>query len=172
MIPDLFNKIKILLLDVDGVLTDGSLFIDNDGNEIKKFNSKDGFGLRMLMDAGIKVGIITGRKSNSLSSRCKNLGIEILYDGSLDKRSALQDIAKKTNIKLTHMAYMGDDIPDIQVFNLVGLSIAVNDALDIVREKADYITKKPGGRGAVREICDIILKARNQWDQSIKKYIV
>ncbi len=172
MIPDLFKKIEILLLDVDGVLTDGSLFIDNHGNEIKKFNSKDGFGLRMLMDAGIKVGIITGRKSNSLSARCKNLGIEILYDGSLDKRSALQDIAITTNIQLKHMAYMGDDIPDIQVFNRVGLSIAVNDALDIVRKKADYITKKPGGRGAVREICDMILKARNQWDQSIKKYIV
>ena len=154
-------KIKMLLLDVDGVLTDGSIYYDYEGNEIKKFNVKDGLGLRLLMDSGIKVGIITGRKSKALSARCENLKInkDYIFDGVglADKKKAFNKILEKTSFKAKEIAYVGDDLPDIPVMEEVGFPIAVADAVKKTKDAAYYICKNKGGKGAVREVCELLL---------------
>lgn len=167
----LFEKIELLLLDVDGVLTDGQIIYTDSSEQIKSFDSKDGFGLRLLMDHHIKVGIITGRKSNALISRCKNLGIDIIFDGIKDKTLALDAIVKQEGIPLEKIAFIGDDLPDLPVMKKVGLGISVSDAAEMVKTQADYITSYKGGKGAVREVCEQILKARNLWDDILKAYL-
>jgi 3-deoxy-D-manno-octulosonate 8-phosphate phosphatase (KDO 8-P phosphatase) len=164
------TDIRLLLLDVDGVLTDGSIIYDDRNVETKIFNVKDGLGIRLLLDAGIQVGIITGRASGALTNRCANLGIENLYDGIKEKTSALDDVLKKTGIKAEETAFIGDDLPDLPVLNKVGVSIAVKDAEETVKAHADIVTNAKGGEGAVREICEAILKAKNLWDDIISKY--
>jgi len=165
------RDVKMLLLDVDGVLTDGSIIYDDGNIETKVFNVKDGLGLRLLLDAGIEVGIITGRASGALTNRCANLGIRHLYDGVTDKTSALDDLVKKTGIKAEETAFMGDDLPDLPVLKKVGLSIAVNDADETVKKHVDMVTSRNGGDGAVREVCEGILKAKNLWNDIIDAYI-
>jgi len=165
------RDVKMLLLDVDGVLTDGSIIYDDGNIETKVFNVKDGLGLRLLLDAGIEVGIITGRASGALTNRCANLGIRHLYDGVTDKTSALDDLVKKTGIKAEETAFMGDDLPDLPVLKKVGISIAVNDADETVKKHVDMVTSRNGGDGAVREVCEGILKAKNLWNDIIDAYI-
>jgi len=165
------EKVGLLLLDVDGVLTDGSIIYDDHNVETKFFNSKDGLGLRFLMDAGIGVGIVTGRASGALMNRCKNLGITLVFDGVQDKAAVLEQILKQTRMSSDKMAFMGDDLPDLPLMRKVGCGIAVADAHDMVRQHADMVTSKKGGRGAVREVCEAILKARGLWDQILTSFL-
>lgn len=172
--PDIINrlkKIRLLLLDVDGVLTDGSIIYHDNGKETKVFNVKDGLGIRLLIDSGIRVGIVTGRASNALLSRCRNLGIDLIFDGIKDKAAVLNAIVEKTGISPEHMAFIGDDLPDLPLMKLVGVSAAVADANDTTKKYADIITVKKGGYGAVREFCESILKAKGLWENIEEKYI-
>jgi 3-deoxy-D-manno-octulosonate 8-phosphate phosphatase (KDO 8-P phosphatase) len=162
--------IKLLLLDVDGVLTDGSIYYDDKGEEIKAFNSKDGLGLRLLMKAGIQVGIITGRKSKALQHRCKNLGIDLLFENIQDKASVLNQITTRSGIGLQEIAFVGDDLLDLSLFGKVRVAVAVADAHPCVLEKADIVTEAKGGAGAVREVCDAILREKGLWDEIVARY--
>ena len=164
------KHIQLLLLDVDGVLTDGSIIYNDAGSETKFFNARDGFGLKLVMQAGIKVGIVTGRSSNALRHRCDNLGIRYLFDGIADKAIILEKIAAQTGVGPDNAAFVGDDLPDLPIMKRAGLSIAVADAHEIVRQKADWTTRARGGHGAVREVCEALLKAQGLWDQIMERY--
>lgn len=165
------SKIQLLLLDVDGVLTDGTITYTDSGSQIKQFSSRDGLGLRLLMDAGIDVGIITGRKSNALHHRCTDLKITLLFDGIRDKAAALEDICSQTGIKKQNMAFAGDDLIDLPVMKAVGTSFCVADASNDVKNHADIVTRACGGHGAVREICEMILKAKGLWQTILDTYL-
>ena len=167
-----YNKlknIKALFLDVDGVLTDGSIIYSDSGSETKVFNVRDGLGIRLLIKSGIKVGIVTGRKSDALLRRCENLGIDLIFDGITDKASALDTILDRTGTKSKEIAYMGDDIVDIPLMKRVGVSIAVADAHEIVIKTADLVTAAKGGAGAVREVCELVLKAHHRWQSVLEE---
>ena len=170
MKPDLAN-IELLLLDVDGVLTDGSITYSDSGEQIKSFHSRDGLGMRLLMDAGIKIGIITGRKSKALEYRCENLGITLLFDGIRDKSNALDKIISQTGITAKKMAFVGDDLMDLPVLKIVGVSFCVSDAPEEIKPHCDITNCHPGGHGAVREICESILKAKGLWNAILDKYL-
>ena len=162
--------IKLLLLDVDGVLTDGRIIYDNQGNELKAFDVKDGHGLKLLQRAGIKVGIITGRSSAVVAHRAKELGIEILYQGALNKLGPYQEILAEQGLSDEQVAYVGDDVVDLPILRRVGFSATVADAVPEVPPRVDYVTTRPGGRGAVREICDLILRANGSWQELTERY--
>jgi len=164
-------KIELLLLDVDGVLTDGSITYSDSGEQIKSFNSKDGLGLKLLMNNNIGVGIITARKSKALEHRCNNLGITLLFEGINDKAKALDTISLQTGIKAQKIAFIGDDLIDLPVIKRVGVSCCVFDAVTDVQDHCDIITSKKGGRGAVREVCESILKAKGLWDTVLNQYM-
>ena len=164
------DKIELLLLDVDGVLTDGKVIYDDEGTQIKAFDVKDGLGIRLLMDADISIGIITGRESKALSHRCKNLGITLLYQGIRDKAQTLNDILEKTEISADHTAFMGDDLVDLPVLSKVGFPIAVADATKEVLACAKGITRAKGGNGAVREVCEAILTAKGLWPEIVSRF--
>jgi len=157
---------------VDGVLTDGGVIYDDNGCQIKVFNAKDGLGLRLLMDFGIKVGIITGRDSKALSHRCQNLGISLLFQGVKNKTETLKQILEKTGIPASRTSFVGDDLPDLPVMKRVGFPIAVSDAHEALRPIAAMVTSAKGGDGAVREICEAILKAKGLWDKAVKRFEV
>jgi 3-deoxy-D-manno-octulosonate 8-phosphate phosphatase (KDO 8-P phosphatase) len=166
------SQVKLLVLDVDGVLTDGRIIYTDSGEQIKQFTSRDGLGLRLLMDNGILVGIITGRISGALTHRCRNLGIDLIFDGIFNKAEALDRMARKTGIDPSAMAFMGDDLIDLPAMTRAGVAIAVADAVDEVKARADIVTRASGGHGAVREICDAILKAAGLWDNALKPFLV
>ena len=167
---DKMEPVKLLLLDVDGVLTDGRIVYSDDGVETKAFNVRDGLGLRLLMDGGIQVGIVTGRRSKALYRRCKDLGIIDVYDGVDDKAALLDDICRRMGIRTESIAFIGDDLPDIPLMKKVGLSIAVADAHEAVRAVADLVTTAGGGAGAVREVCEAILKSQGQWEKILNRF--
>ena len=154
------SKIRLLLLDVDGILTDGKLYFSNSGEESKAFHSLDGHGIKMLKRAGVAVGIITGRKSTIVTNRASDLGIDILYQGREDKIDVLTEIIATTGITADAIAYAGDDLPDLPVLQAVGLSFSVPGAHPIVKRAVNAITTHRGGEGAVREITDFILNAQ------------
>ncbi len=158
------RNIKLLLLDVDGILTDGKLYFSNSGEEIKAFHSLDGHGIKMLISAGIDVGIISGRNSKIVSKRAAELGIDILYQGREDKFDVLQEISRNHEIDLQHICYAGDDLPDLPVLKAVGLSFSVPGAHCAVKEAVDVLTRGAGGDGAVREIADFLLQAQDKLD--------
>lgn len=164
------KRIKLLLFDVDGVLTDGSIIYNDNGAETKTFNVKDGLGIKLLMEAGIRVGIVTGRTSKALYHRCKNLGISLVFDRIHEKASVLELISKKTGLLSEEIAFVGDDLLDLPLLRRVGLSIAVADAHETVIEHADMITSAKGGAGAVREICETILKAQGLWNKILENF--
>lgn len=151
-------SIKLVAFDVDGVLTDGSLTFDEKGREYKTFNAKDGQGIVNLNNAGIITAIITARKSDTVKQRAKNLKIKELHQGAKNKIETLKEIMKKYNISFDEIAYMGDDLPDICILEKVVLKGCPNDAVEEVKRIANFISTKDGGRGAVREFCDYILK--------------
>jgi len=157
------KKIKLMLFDVDGVLTDGGIIYNENGKEIKVFNVKDGLGIRLLMKADIQVGIVTGRSSEALRHRCQNLGSTLVYEGVRDKGALLDEIVKTTGFRFEEIAFMGDDLPDLPIMRKVGLSIAVADAHESVIEQADMVTQANGGNGSVREVCEKILKSQGRW---------
>ncbi len=164
------NKLKhieLLLLDVDGVMTDGRIIWDANGTETKFFNVKDGHGIKLVQRAGIQVGIITGRVSPVVDLRAKELGIEILHQGSLQKLDSYEQITSSTGLADHQIAYMGDDLIDIPVMRRVGFSAAPSDALPDVLKVADYVAAARGGWGAVRELCDLLLKGRGMWQQIV-----
>ncbi len=161
----LLAAIRVLLLDVDGVLTDGRIVYDAQGGETKMFNVRDGLGLRLVQDAGIQVGIVTGRSSPALARRCEDLGITLLFDGCRDKPAVLPEIERRTGCGPAQMAYIGDDLPDIPMIRLVGCGIAVADAHPAVIAAADLVTRASGGHGAVREICERLLRDTGRWPQ-------
>ena len=164
------KHIDLLLLDADGVLTDGSIIYSDDGSETKIFNVKDGLGLKLVREAGVKVGIVTARKSKALSHRCKDLGIQYLFDGVQDKAKMLARIVDQTGVHADITAYIGDDLPDLSLMRQVGLSIAVSDAHKMVREEADWITSAAGGCGAAREVCEALLTARGIWEKMTARF--
>lgn len=163
-------KIKLLLLDVDGVLTDGRIIYDNQGNELKAFDVKDGHGLKLLQRAGIKVGIITGRQSEVVVKRAAELGINILYQKALNKLDPYREILAEQGLVDEQVAYVGDDVVDLPILRRVGFSATVADAVPEVLPLVDYVTSRPGGRGAVREVCDLLLRASGQWDSLTRRY--
>jgi len=165
------KRIKLLLLDVDGVLTNGCIIYNDNGAETKLFNVKDGLGIKLLMEAGIKVGIVTGRTSKALYHRCTNLGVSLIFDGVHEKTSVLELVSEQTGLLADEIAFVGDDLLDLPLLRRVGLSIAVADAHETVIENADMITSAKGGAGAVREICEAILKAQGLWNKIFKRYL-
>jgi len=167
------QNIKLVVFDVDGVLTDGSLFFDNQGQEYKAFNSKDGHGMRMLIDNGVEIAIITGRQSELVKHRAENLKLtpELIYQGHRDKLPAFNDLLKKTGLSKDHVAFVGDDVIDLPIMSQVGLSVAVGDAHWFVKEQSDWISKENGGKGAVREICEFILDSQGKLDTLLQEYI-
>ena len=165
------KKLKLLILDVDGVLTDGKLFFDNDGNEYKSFHARDGHGIKLLRQTGVEVAVISGRKSNSVALRMKSLGIEHVYQGHENKLAAFNEVLQKLNITPDQAAHMGDDLLDLPLMTRVGLSIAVADANFAVFERADWCTHLPGGNGAVREACDFIMQAQGHFDDVLNAYL-
>lgn len=171
MVLDKLKNIKLLLLDVDGVLTDGGIIYNDDGTETKIFNVKDGLGIRLLMEAGIHLCIVTGRRSNALISRCKNLGIDHIYDGVGNKVDVLEAILARTGLSASEVAFIGDDLPDLGLMKKIGLSIAVSDADKTILENADMITSAKGGHGAVREACEAILKAKGLWENILERFL-
>ena len=152
------SKIKMVAFDVDGVMTDGSLTFDENGVEYKTFNAKDGQGIVNLKNAGIITAIITARENGTVKHRFENLGMTRLFQGQKDKLKAMKQLLEDYNLDFSQVAYMGDDLPDIPVLKEVGLGCCPNDAVEEVREIATFISSKNGGRGAVREMCDLIFK--------------
>ncbi|MHB8483309.1 MAG: KdsC family phosphatase [Nitrospiria bacterium] len=154
------EQIKFFLMDVDGVLTDGRLYYDDQGKEIKVFHIHDGNGVRLLLEQGIKVGILSGRRSKAVEIRARELGIEECYLGIEYKIKQYEEILKKHNLKDHEVAYIGDDVIDLPVLKRVGFSISVSNGIDEVKDQVDWVTKRPGGLGGVREAIDFILSAR------------
>jgi len=166
------KAVKLLILDVDGVMTDGGIIYDDDGRELKVFDVKDGHGIKLLMRAGIGVAIITGRESKVVYHRAKNLGIDMVYQGAKDKVGAFEDILKNRQLSLEEAAYMGDELVDIPLLRRVGFAAAVKDAVEDVKKHVDYVTVKNGGSGAVRELCELILKVQGKWDTVTAAYFL
>lgn len=170
LLKDTAQRIRLLVLDVDGVLTDGRLTFDNQGNELKSFHTRDGLGLKLLQRAGVELAIISGRASRMVTDRAASLGIEHVFQGEDDKSSALDALLDNTGVDPSEVAYAGDDWIDLPVMARVGLAIAVADADPEVRKRAHWVTERGGGRGAVREICTGLLQARGDFDRLLAEY--
>ncbi len=164
-------RVRLMGFDVDGVLTDGSLYFTPKGDEIKAFSSLDGHGLRMLQAAGIKVAIISGRSSRALELRAANLGIDELHMGVDDKRSCMHEIVGRGGLSPSQAGYMGDDVVDLPVLRACGFSAAPADAHEFVRRHVDLVTTRPGGRGAAREVCDFVLEAQGMLSKMHSAYL-
>ena len=165
------GMIRMLVLDADGVRTDGRILYTDDGGEIKAFHVRDGHGIKLLIRAGIGVAIITGRISRAVEHRARDLGIEHLVQGAKDKRSALLELSRQVGIEPAEMAYMGDDVVDLPAMALCGLSIAPGDAAEMVRQKADIVTEAHGGKGAVREAVELILGRLGLFEKAMERYV-
>ncbi len=165
------GNIRLVILDVDGVLTDGGLLFDSEGGEYKKFNSLDGHGIRMLLECRIQVAIITGRQSDLVYHRMRDLGVDLVFQGYRDKRPAYVKLLEKIHLQANQIAYVGDDLPDLPVMSQVGLAIAVQNAHRFVKQQADWITEASGGSGAVREATDFILQAQGLLDDKQASYL-
>jgi len=164
-------QVQLAVFDVDGVLTDGRLILGDDGQEYKAFHSRDGHGLRMLQDSGITVAIITGRTSQVVEKRARELGIEHLYQGRRDKLPALQELLALLRLRNEALAYVGDDVVDLPVMRRVGLAVAVGDAHPYVKRHAHWVTDAPGGRGAGREVCELLMRAHGTLEACLRAYI-
>lgn len=165
------KAIRLLLLDVDGVLTDGRLYYGNNGEELKAFNIQDGLGIKLLQRNGVKVGIITGRSSELLARRANELGIDLVVQGREDKLVALQEVLKTHDYRMEEIAFLGDDLPDVAVIRQVGLGVAVANARLFVVENAVWQTKANGGHGAVRELVEMILQAQDKLNSTQADYL-
>ena len=169
-LKDKISKIRLILLDVDGVMTDETLRYGPDGEEIKVFNVKDGLGIKLAQAAGLAIGIISSRSSSALSRRAHELGIEVVYQGYTKKIDAYQQIKKEIFVSDELIAYIGDDLPDLAVLREVGFAVAVENACEEVKNIADFITNKPGGRGAVRDVIEMILREQGKWEQVVAAF--
>jgi len=169
-ILDKAKKTRIVIFDVDGVLTDGRLYITESGEEIKAFHSRDGHGMKMLQSTGIEIGIITGRTSNIVSHRMGELGIKHVYQGRRDKLPAFQELLTKLNLSADETVFVGDDVVDLPIMVRAGLSVAVSDAHPLVKQYAHWQTNNPGGKGAARDVCELIMQAHGTLENQMKKY--
>ena len=161
MIPrEKADALKLLILDVDGVLTDGQITITEQGEEIKSFDVKDGYGLRVLMGEGVEVVLISGRRSKAVDCRARDLGIREVHQGVRDKGPLCEEIIRQRGLNKDEVCCVGDDLPDLPLFEKAGIRFAVSDASVVMKGLADYVTKRRGGHGAVREVCEIILESR------------
>ncbi len=170
-ILDKAKNIKIVIFDVDGVLTDGSLLIGDDGQEYKAFNSRDGHGMKMLQKTGVEIAIITGRTSEVVKHRIKDLGIKIVYQGQHDKTIAFNDLLQSKQLTAAECAYVGDDVVDLPVMSQVGLAIAVQDAHPMVIKHSHWQTPSAGGRGAGRDVCEMIMEAKGSLQAELDSYL-
>ncbi|MFZ7112727.1 MAG: KdsC family phosphatase [Desulfatiglandales bacterium] len=164
------DRIKLLVLDVDGVLTDGRIILNDHGEEIKRFHARDGVGLSLLMAAGIDVAVITGRISGVVQHRARELGITEIHQGVKDKAAIFFDLLQRKGLEKAEVCVVGDDLPDLPMFRLAGLAVAVADAALEVREAATVVTKRRGGLGAVREVCELILKTQGKWENALYSF--
>ncbi|HEX6963557.1 MAG TPA: HAD hydrolase family protein [Lacipirellula sp.] len=164
------SAIRLLLTDVDGVMTDGGVILDNQGVESKCFNIRDGLAIRLWQHAGGQSGIVTGRSSQVVKLRAGELDMEVVRQGVKEKLPEVQAIATAMKLKAEEIAYVGDDLPDLPTIRWCGLGIAVADAPEEVRDAADYVTSVPGGGGAVREVVELILKNTGRWENVIRRY--
>jgi len=164
------RSLKLLILDVDGVLTDGKVIMDDAGREIKHFNVRDGHGLKMLMRSGVEVVFLTGRQSAVVEHRARDLGVLEVRQGAKNKLEWYPEIVEKRGLSGDQVGYVGDDIVDVPFMKRVGFAVAVADAMEDVRRVAHYVATQKGGRGAVREVCDMILRIQGNWDEVAKKY--
>ena len=169
-LDDRCQRIRLILTDVDGVLTDGGVVFNNEGIEIKQFHIRDGLGIRLWQRAGHTFGMITGRTSQIVKVRAAELGIEIVRQGFDDKLPVLRDMVQRLNVAAEGTCYIGDDLPDLGAVRHAGLGVAVADAAIELREAADFVTQTPGGRGAVREVVELALKAQRRWDDVVRKF--
>ena len=163
-------RIKMLLLDVDGVLTDGRVIINDSGEETKAFDVRDGHGLKLLQRAGLEVGIITGRSSRVVEHRMRELGIGLVYQGVKNKLEPFDEILARFQLSPQQVAYVGDDVVDLPVLRRVGFSATVADGCPDLFDLVDFVSSRPGGRGAVREVCEMLLKAQGRWSELIRRY--
>ncbi|HRU39577.1 MAG TPA: HAD hydrolase family protein [Candidatus Goldiibacteriota bacterium] len=168
---DVLKKVRMVCVDVDGVLTDGGIIIASDGSELKRFDVKDGTGISLGHYGGLEFSIISGRYSKVIDIRAKELKIRTVYQGAVEKISAYEDLKKKTGFKDGEICYIGDEIIDLPVFEKCAFSAAPSDAVPEVKKAADYVCKKPGGKGCVREVIDIILKASGRWEKAVSGYL-
>ena len=164
------QDIQLILSDVDGVLTDGGIFFDNEGIETKKFDVRDGFGIQLWQRAGYKFGILTSRTSHIVKVRADELQIEIVRQGFADKLPVAREIITQLALDAQQVCYIGDDLSDLPVIHHVGLGVAVTDAADDIKDRAHYVTRRGGGQGAVRETIELILKAQKRWEDLIQRY--
>lgn len=170
-ILDKAAKVKLLVFDVDGVLTDGSLIVGDDGQEYKAFFSKDGLGMKMLQQTGVKIAVITARTSDVVIHRMQSLGIKHIYQGQLEKLPAFEKILTELDLSPEQAAYVGDDVIDLPVLQQVGLAITVADAHPLVKQYAHWQTPQCGGRGAARDVCELIMQAQGTLEKQFHKYI-
>lgn len=165
------KQLKLLILDVDGVLTDGRLFFDDVGKEYKCFHARDGHGIKLLRQSGVEVAVISGRTSNSVAIRMRTLGVELVYQGHENKRAAFVEILKHLNLRPEQTAHVGDDVLDLPIMVQAGFAVAVADANFAVKQRADWCTQLPGGLGAVREVCDLIMQVQGTFDAALQNYL-
>jgi 3-deoxy-D-manno-octulosonate 8-phosphate phosphatase (KDO 8-P phosphatase) len=174
MMRDILTKaaqIQLVIFDVDGVLTDGRLYLGNDGNEFKAFHIRDGHGIKMLLEGGVEIAIISGRHAASVERRMSDLGIRYAYLGVHDKLTAFHSLLARLGLAAEQVAYVGDDLIDLPVMTQVGLAIAVQDADPFVKQHAHWQTPSPGGRGAARDVCELLLEARGQLTDLRSRYL-
>ena len=174
MSPDLRARargIRLLILDVDGVLTNGRLYYSADGDELKAFHIHDGLGLKMLRGTGVEVAIVTGRTSRAVELRAENLGVPHVFQGVGDKLAVFEQLLKRLTLPAEAAAAMGDDLPDLPVLRRCGLASCVPEAPTLVRSHSHYVTQRPGGAGAVRELCELIMAAQGTLEVRIQEYL-
>ena len=171
---DIYNKakhIRLAVFDVDGVLTDGALYYRDSGEELKAFHVRDGQGMKMLQASGVRLAIITSRKSRCVELRAQDLGIDLVYQGTADKHARFRELLAQLKLDAAAAAYMGDDLVDLPIFAHCGLAVAVPDAPAAVRHHAHYVTRERGGHGAVRELCELILHAQGAFEAQLAPYL-
>jgi 3-deoxy-D-manno-octulosonate 8-phosphate phosphatase (KDO 8-P phosphatase) len=169
-IREKIKRIKLFIVDIDGVLTDGRIVYDNRGNELKFFDVQDGFGITLLRRAGIECAIMTAKKTRIVAKRARDIKASFLFQNCTDKLKTFQTLLDKVDVHPEEICYIGDDLIDIPVLKRVGFAVSVPNAVPEAREIAHYITHKRGGRGAVREICDLIIKTQGKWDNILARY--
>jgi 3-deoxy-D-manno-octulosonate 8-phosphate phosphatase (KDO 8-P phosphatase) len=167
---DRAKSVRLLSLDVDGVLTDGRLYYVGGDVEAKAFNTQDGAALKMLESTGVAIAIITGRRSTAVERRTAELGIVHLFQGADDKAACLAELCRSTGLQASAVAHVGDDVPDLPLFNRVGFRVSVPDAHPVVLARADYVTTAAAGNGAVREVCHLIMTAQGTWQRALARY--
>jgi 3-deoxy-D-manno-octulosonate 8-phosphate phosphatase (KDO 8-P phosphatase) len=165
------RPLRLMVFDVDGVLTDGTLYYTDGGGELKAFHTLDGLGLKLLQSAGVELALISGRRSNAVGARAANLGIARVFQGVDDKLVVFEGVRGELRLEPRACGFMGDDLPDLPVLTRCGFAATVPEAPDALRSRAHYVTRAPGGRGAVREVCDLILRAQGALDAAVARYL-